>query len=214
MADHPARHMQAGCRGRWAPVIGHSLRKRLTGCFVGVVSIASRVGVAVVVVVASSCSPVSEVTEPSPSAGSVVAGQIDCNVIDESAPGGQWTVVGGVVGLAVAPKTDVLVLADSQDAAEDGMRWWTKTPIYVRPGTSWALAVDGAAVDHVRMGWGSPAMPRAEVLPPLCPDRTPPASGWWVFPGGFWVDRPGCYTLRLTADSGSTLIRVPLGQKC
>lgn len=56
--------------------------------------------------------------------------------------------------------------------------------------------------------------PTTELVPPQRPDRTPPASDWWVFPGGFWVDRPGCYTLRLKNDNGSTPLRVPLGNRC
>lgn len=150
----------------------------------------------------------------SPTSPAKVPGQIDCNVIDETAPPREWTVVDGVVGLAVAPKTALLAMVDNQDAADEGMRLWTKTPIFVRPGTSWTLTVDDASVDHVRMGWGSPAVPDVVVVPPHCPDRPGSASGWWVFPGGFWVDRPGCYSLRLEADGESMLLWVPLGERC
>lgn len=177
---------------------------------------ACRVGAAFVVLLASGCSATPPLTSPSASPTISVGApqQIDCNVIGETAPVKGWTVVAGVVALAVTPKTELLSLVDSQDAADEGMHLWTKTPIYVRPGTAWTLRVDGASADHVRMGWGSPAEPATIVVPPTCPDRPSSASDWWVFPGGFWVDRPGCYTVRLETDGDSTLLRVPLGERC
>lgn len=151
-------------------------------------------------------------TSPRKSSGSV--SRIDCNVVGDSQPPADYTVIDDTVALFLGSTASPLTLTPDPRAESAVTRNFVKSGIGIRYGRSWRLQVADADTAHLRIGWGSPADPATTVLPPSCEQLTSPSAGWLWFPGGYWTDKPGCYSLTVEVDGRAHHLRLPLGTSC
>jgi hypothetical protein len=167
---------------------------------------------------AAPSSPSPSPSSPSPASGGPVAGDehpvlvtstITCeHAIDGSAPPAGYTVVLGAVALPAAPRYQAL---QATPDGRDGL--FAKTGLLVRTGTTARMDVPADVSDSVGIGWsGWPAQPGRSVVVPTCPD--PQGTGWLVFAGGFWTDRPLCLPLTVTAGGRQQTVEVGVGTAC
>jgi hypothetical protein len=123
-----------------------------------------------------------------------------------------------VAGEAVALLTGflggrALGAARVSEALLPSHRYWSKTPLYIRTGKAAEIRVPRRGRGRIAMTWGNTASD------PLV-DRTfsvgpcPGPVGWIVFPGGYYVTRPGCYTLLVRVDGTDVPVRVGIGAPC
>ena len=104
---------------------------------------------------------------------------------------------------AALPTRRVLQASDSGDG------WlFAKVGLYVRPHLTVELAVEPPVEGAIDYGPGD----RTEriVLSPCT--RTP--GRWLVYPGGYYVRKPACLTIRVRAGGGEAVARVPVGEAC
>ena len=134
------------------------------------------------------------------------------NSIDGSAPPADLEVVLGAVALPTSPGSRALQAADI--GGEAGVpALFAKTGIVVRAGVAAELEVDVPAGERAGIGWGGePSHPSQRFAVPACPDAR--GTGWLAFPGGYWVDRPGCLPLVVRAGGQEQRVRVGVGRAC
>ncbi|GIG02639.1 hypothetical protein [Catellatospora citrea] len=125
-----------------------------------------------------------------------------------------------VIGTEPSPAARLPVLLDAvalpvgqqlQVTAVDG-RWWAKQGLVVRPGTPVDLEIVGEAALTSTIGWGNPG-PAVTRIRVFCPDLYD-VPGWYVFAGGYTVDKPRCLPLRVRSANRETLARIPVGAPC
>ncbi|MET7304448.1 hypothetical protein [Embleya sp. NPDC005575] len=131
-----------------------------------------------------------------------------------------------VIGEQPAPtSTTTVFLGDV--ALETGRRLQTAKaggteyphPLFAKSGL---LVRDGAVVDievvpapgnGTSIGWGNGRLPARSVRVPGCTSGSTETS-WMAFPGGYYVDRPGCVTLVVRSRGLQTKVHVPVGADC
>jgi hypothetical protein len=92
-------------------------------------------------------------------------------------------------------------------------RYWSKTPLYVRPGKKAEIRVPRSERGWIAMTWGNTASdPLVDRTFSVGPCSAP--TGWIVFPGGYFVTRPGCYTLIVSVKQRDTKVEVGVGAPC
>lgn len=136
-----------------------------------------------------------------------VTSSLDCNVIDTSAPTTDYRVIADTVAL------DTQELPLSQQGGDGRFDKFGKTGLGVRTGSDWTVSVAPESRSHLRINWGSPGRISVEIRPPQCP-RPSTASGWAWYPGGYWVDEPGCYAVNVTVEKKTTPVRIAVGASC
>jgi hypothetical protein len=92
-------------------------------------------------------------------------------------------------------------------------RWFAKDGLEVASGASVALEVPPRWRGHLHIGWGSPA-PRVDRL--LIDNCRPPdpSRPWLVFAGGYFVDRPACVAVAVTAGAKTEIVPIGAGAAC
>jgi hypothetical protein len=136
---------------------------------------------------------------------------LDCNVIGDELPTPDYLVVLDLLALP-APQSPALQTGRLQDATPP-VSYFAKTGLGFKAGSSWRLSVAPEDQDHLRIGWGSPGIPSITVLPPA---KCSPTSrtGWLWYPGGYWTDHPGCYTVVAQAAHQSQRVPIGVGAPC
>ncbi|MEV6812293.1 hypothetical protein [Micromonospora sp. NPDC051296] len=118
-----------------------------------------------------------------------------------------------VVGDAVAVTTGRVLQANPSSVdggGEDG--FFAKDGLLVRRGRAVELRVGDAAAGRAWLGWGSPAVPGAQVRVGPCDQ---PSQEWMAFAGGYWVLTPGCLPVQVSVDGGPPReVLVPVGSGC
>ena len=123
-----------------------------------------------------------------------------------------------VAGRAVAlltgfPGGRALGAARVSEALLPSHRYWSKTPLYVRTGKAAEIRVPHRERGRIAMTWGNTARdPLVDRMFSVGP--CPGPVGWIVFPGGYHVTRPGCYTLLVRVDGIDAAIRLGIGAPC
>jgi hypothetical protein len=123
-----------------------------------------------------------------------------------------------VAGRAVAlltglPGRRALGAGRVSEALLPSHRYWSKTPLHVRTRKAAEIGVPRREPGRIAMTW------RNTASDPLV-DRTfsvgpcPGPVGWIVFPGGYYVTRPGCSTLLVRVDSTDAPVRLRIGAPC
>ncbi|GAB3244907.1 hypothetical protein [Arthrobacter pigmenti] len=120
---------------------------------------------------------------------------------------------------------DVMVLAGGGPGKPDQPIKWHDSVIYqgmhfikigmaVHRDREFILEVPPSWQQRMRIGWGSGGYTLASTLkvPGCVPEDT--GAEWMVFPGGFWLEEPGCVPLNIQTDSRTQTIRVPIGERC
>jgi hypothetical protein len=133
------------------------------------------------------------------------------DAIDGSAPPDGFQVVLGAVALPTSSTAPALQAADS--GAPDVPLLFAKTGLLVRAGVASELTVPDSPGTRIGIAWGNPGPePSARFIVPPCADAY--RSGWLVYPGGFWVDRPLCLPLTVHAGGREQEVRVGVGAAC
>ncbi len=182
--------------------------------------------VAVALLLSSGCTTASHQQPPAPTAsstGSVATGSrtapvpggvvssparsrvVGCaDAIDRSNPPPWFTVVLGVVALPVSPRSPALGTGPSGKSAPTP-RLFAKRGLWVQTGARVQLSVPAGAPDGLRIGWGRPStLNRAVAVDCADPGR----PGWVGFPGGYWLDHPGCVSLTVAARGLTRPVRI------
>jgi hypothetical protein len=171
----------------------------------------------VCVILAAGCSASGAETTTKATTGSEIktatGTHLDCNAIGDSLPTPDLVVVLDRIALP-SPRARAEQTARQQEPAPPLQTYFAKAGLGVKAGTTWRLTVASKDENHLRIGWGSPVEePSITVLPPT---GCIPASrtGWLWYPGGYWTDRPGCYTVVVHASGRSQEVPVGVGAPC
>jgi hypothetical protein len=123
--------------------------------------------------------------------------------------------IGGAVALQTSTSTRrALQTARTSDVASAAYHYFTKSPVYVRTnGKSSTITVPRRQWGSIAMSWGNTdsdgvATQSFEMGP--CPGSTK----WIVFPGGYYVTRPGCFALVVRVAEKATRVMIGLGAPC
>jgi hypothetical protein len=127
------------------------------------------------------------------------------------APAGFQTVL-GVVALPTSPASPALQASASGDPTVPTL--FAKTGLWVRAGHAFELAVPDDPVNRLAIGWGNALAfrPSARFAVPSCPDVF--GTGWVIYPGGYWADRPLCLPLTVRAGGREQQVRLGIGTPC
>jgi hypothetical protein len=122
--------------------------------------------------------------------------------------------VGGAAALLTGvPGGRALGTARVSEALLPSHGYWSKTPLYVRTGKAAEIRVPHSERGRIAMTWGNTASdPLVEGTFSVGP--CPGPVGWIVFPGGYYVRRPGCYTLLVRVHRTDAQVRVRIGAPC
>ncbi|HEY6739309.1 MAG TPA: hypothetical protein VI076_10710 [Actinopolymorphaceae bacterium] len=140
--------------------------------------------------VAIRCDERLDTVTPAPDLSHVVDGALELPSLDEPA-----------LRTQPASRTDAL-----------GAGWsWAKHGIAVKGGHRVTLRVAPEDTNRMRMGWGFAPIEKGVTVVAECPAE----PEWRAFPGGFWVERPGCYTVHVQVDDGEEQrARIGIGAPC
>jgi hypothetical protein len=128
--------------------------------------------------------------------------------IDGGPPPADYETVLGVVAL---PTGEAIGASDSGDPTVPAL--FAKTGLLVRAGQSFELVAAEQPDNRVAIGWGNVASdPSPHVVVPACADTY--GTGWLVYPGGYWADRPLCLPLTVRADAHEEQVRIGVGTAC
>jgi hypothetical protein len=127
------------------------------------------------------------------------------------APAG-WQTVLGVVALPASPASGALQASDSGDPTAPAL--FAKTGLLVRAGHAFALEVPADRGNRVGIGWGNALAfrPSTRFAVPSCPDTF--GTGWLVYPGGYWADRPLCLPLTVRVAGRTQQVQIGIGTAC
>ncbi|MGW5239195.1 hypothetical protein ACWEOW_09715 [Monashia sp. NPDC004114] len=190
----------------------------LVGAFVGLLFVAACSAPSIQPFPASpgTSSLTSQLTSGAEGTSSGVSGDagipLDCNAIGDELPTPDRLVVLGQVALP-SLRAPALQTARQPDHTSPLLAYFAKTGLGFKRGSHWKLRVAPEHLAHLRIGWGSPAVPTTLVVPPT---TCSPASGtgWLWYPGGFWTDRPGCYAVVVQVADQSRRVAVGVGAPC
>ncbi|MFJ8743880.1 hypothetical protein ACIRL2_31450 [Embleya sp. NPDC127516] len=90
---------------------------------------------------------------------------------------------------------------------------FAKSGLMVRNGAVVDIEVLPAPGNGASIGWGNGQSSAVAVRVPGCTTGST-ANSWTAFPGGYYVDRPGCLTLVVRSRGLQTKVRVPVGADC
>ena len=171
-----------------------------------------RLGVTAAVVLVTACTPdgpAPVAPTPPPSSAAASPGTVPCEhaIAHLATLSPTATDVLGVAGL---PTGRVL----QGTRVEDGW-FWAKQGLEVRVGAAVEVSVAPEAVEHARIGWGSPAPRGTTARIAGCPQPGCTGDcGWLAFAGGYWVDDPMCVPLIVRAGGREARVSVAVGEGC
>ncbi|WP_406279988.1 hypothetical protein [Embleya sp. NBC_00896] len=113
----------------------------------------------------------------------------------------------------VAFETDRTLQTSRAEGTEYPHRLFAKSGVAVRDGAVVDIQVVPDPDNGTSVAWGSPG-PFADLLRiPGCTTGST-TDKWMAFPGGFYVDKPGCVTLIVRAHGEQTRVHIPVGAAC
>jgi len=132
---------------------------------------------------------------------------LDCEQSDGVAK--QSSTVLDAVGLDSA---HVLGVSETGEKRRD-VALFAKVGLFVRAGSAVELAIRGAQ-GRVTMGWGwdTPTGGWKQVKVPACPAIG--NQSWIVWAGGFWLPKPRCVHVTVTAGTQQVVVPMSVGRKC
>ena len=132
--------------------------------------------------------------------------------IDTGPPPRDYSVVLNVVGLPTSPHSRALQTARTRDAPPQP-RLFAKTGLLIRADSKFSLLVPPR--ERLWIGWANgPAQPHRAVVVRGCARPSHTRSGWLAYPGGFWVQAVGCYSLIVKSSGREQRMRLGLGAPC
>ena len=132
--------------------------------------------------------------------------------IDTSVPPRDYSVVLNVVGLPTSPHSRALQTARTHDVPPEP-RLFAKTGLLIRADSRFSLLVPHR--ERLWIGWANgPAQPHKAVVVRGCARPSQARSGWLAYPGGFWVQAVGCYSLIVKSSGREQRMRLGLGAPC
>lgn len=149
------------------------------------------------------------VTSPS-SAGVSDAAPLRCGeTIDTVAqPSTQQQPILGAIALDTRHPLQVSNLRSSGAAG-----YFAKTALLVKVGQVAEVVVPQASLSHLTVSWGTPGAMTKSLQIPGC-GNSGSAPRWLVFPGGFTVDKRGCFPLLVKAGGRTQTVSVGVGASC
>jgi hypothetical protein len=152
-----------------------------------------------------------------PTHASSVAVALDCQapIGFASKPPDSVTDIGGAVGLQTrASNRRAIQTSFRTDATVPDARYFAKTPLFVRTGeTSAAIIVPREHIGRVALRWGNTdhdAIATRTFRVGPCPGPAP----WIVFPGGYYLKKPGCIELIVRVSDRDHRVRMGVGSPC
>lgn len=146
----------------------------------------------------------------SPTAGRSV---LDCGAASGELPDEGRTVVFDAVALPDPATTSALQAWRQSGTSRPLERFFAKDGLSFKVGSEWSLTVSPEDLTHVRIGWGSPPTPGTVVRSPVgC--RVPADAEWMWYPGGYWTDKPGCYSVVVQVGVQEQRVDVGIGEPC
>ncbi len=134
------------------------------------------------------------------------------DVIDTSPPPRDYSVVLDVVGLPTSPHSRALGTARTHDVPPEP-RLFAKTGLLIRADSRFSLLVPRR--ERLWIGWANgPAQPHKAVVVRGCARPSEARSDWLAYPGGFWVQAVGCYSLIVKSSGREQRMRLGLGAPC
>lgn len=138
---------------------------------------------------------------------------LDCGGISAESPSEGRMVVLDSVALPDSTVAPALQVDRQQGTSPPLQRFFAKDGLGFRVGTQWRLTVSSKASSHLRIGWGSPPSPGTVVRSPVeC--RFPTDADWVWYPGGYWTDKPGCYSVVVEVGEQEQRVDVGIGKPC
>jgi hypothetical protein len=132
--------------------------------------------------------------------------------IDTSPPPRDYSVMLNVVGLPTSPHSRALQTARTHDVPPDP-RLFAKTGLLIRADSRFSLLVPHG--ERLWIGWANgPAQPHKAVVVRGCASPSETHSDWLAYPGGFWVQAVGCYSLIVKSRGHEQRMRIGLGAPC
>jgi hypothetical protein len=96
----------------------------------------------------------------------------------------------------------------------DGPRLFAKTGLEVRTGSHVEISAAPDSEGRLWFNWGNAGTPSARVVVDRCAS-TSSSETWIAFAGGYYVDEPGCFPVRITDDAGHTKdVSIGIGAPC
>ena len=128
--------------------------------------------------------------------------------IDGGPPTSDYETLLGVVALTTS---EALGASESGDPGTPAL--FAKIGLLVRAGTPFELDVAPQPGNRVAIGWGNRSFrPSPRFVVPACADTY--GTGWLVYPGGYWADRPLCLPINVRAAGREQQVHVGLGTAC
>ena len=117
----------------------------------------------------------------------------------------------GTVGLQAGSRSQV-----SRTDSGSPHRLFAKIPLLAHPGRGATLSVPRAWAGRVSMTWGEAQWTTTMKVPACAASPGPSGDGarWWVFAGGFSLDRPACVPVEVATRTRVEVVHVPLGTRC
>ena len=132
--------------------------------------------------------------------------------IDTSLPPRDYSVVLNVVGLPTSPQSRALQTARTHDVPPEP-RLFAKSGLLIRADAKFSLLVPRR--ERLWIGWANgPAQPHRAVVVRGCARPSHTRSGWLTYPGGFWVQAVGCFSLIVKSSGREQRMRLGLGAPC
>ena len=132
--------------------------------------------------------------------------------IDTSPPPRGYSVVLNVVGLPTSPHSRALQTARTHEVPPEP-RLFAKTGLLIRADSRFSLLVSHR--ERLWIGWANgPAQPHKAVVVRGCARPSKTGSDWLAYPGGFWVQAVGCYSLIVRSSGREQRVRLGLGAPC
>lgn len=132
--------------------------------------------------------------------------------IDTSPPPRDYSVVLNVVGLPTSLHSEALQTARRHDVPAEP-RLFAKTGLLIRADSRFSLLVPDR--ERLWIGWANgPAQPHKAVVVRGCARPSETRSDWLAYPGGFWVQAVGCYSLVVISSGREQRVRLGLGAPC
>ncbi len=138
---------------------------------------------------------------------------LDCNAIDDALPPSDRLVVLGSVALPNPALAAALGTARDPSPTSPVTTFFAKDGLGVTAGTRWRIIVAPESAGHLRIGWGSPAVPGLSIGPATGCD-VPTSTGWLWYPGGYWTDHPACYAVIVEVGTARQRANVGVGAPC
>lgn len=139
-------------------------------------------------------------------------------------PIGAGPTVEGLVGGPGTPSVPGVMAISTAAIGADANQWadgateqglhFQKMGLVLKAGTAFTLSVPMEMRGTMKIGWSNSGYTLANELV-ISGCTSPQANAdWLAYPGGFWLNEPGCVPLAVTTGQMSQTIHIPIGKPC